>query len=58
MQRYTMNARLAPKRGEMSHEDTTRASDAQYTAPWPPYTRPNPTMAPMMQCVVDTGHPK
>ena len=42
----------------MTHDDVTLASELQKTAPTPPYTSPNPTIAPTIQWVVETGQPK
>ena len=57
MHLYTRNETAAPITGEITHEEMTLASEPQKTAPPPPYARPNPTIAPTIQCVVDTGHP-
>lgn len=48
----------APSTGEITHDEVTLANELQKTAPRPPYTRPNPTIDPTMQWVVETGHPK
>lgn len=58
MHLYTTNEAAAPMRGEMTHDEDTLANELQKTAPTPPYASPNPTIAPTIQCVVETGQPK
>lgn len=41
----------------MTHDEDTLAKELQKTAFTPPNTSPKPTMAPIIQCVVETGHP-
>jgi hypothetical protein len=58
MHLYTRNEAAAPIRGEITHDEDTFANELQKTALTPPYTSPNPTIAPTIQCVVETGQPK
>lgn len=57
MHLYTRKETAAPKTGDITQEDVTLANELQKTAPGPPYTRPNPTIDPTIQCVVETGQP-
>jgi hypothetical protein len=41
----------------MTQDEDTLAKELQKTAFTPPYTSPKPTMAPTIQCVVETGQP-
>lgn len=57
MHLYTRKETAAPITGDITQDDVTLANELQKTAPGPPYTSPNPTMDPTIQCVVDTGQP-
>ncbi|OQB34681.1 MAG: hypothetical protein BWY06_03389 [Candidatus Latescibacteria bacterium ADurb.Bin168] len=55
--RKSTHAKRPPRNGDSTQLVPILASVIHRTAPPPLAANPNPATAPMMECVVDTGHP-